>query len=74
VVGSAREGVVVVRTAAALQPHLNAGSSGLKQFELHRAAGSQSRHGCTRPHPTAADQIADPQPNDVTAPQLAVDR
>jgi hypothetical protein len=49
-------------------------SEHLEQLELHRAAGLLLRDGCTRAHPTAADEIADPHPDDVAPPQLAIAR
>ena len=70
---SAWEDVVIECAAAARQPSLDAGASPLKELELHGAAGLLLHHRGPRSDPTATDKIADPNFDDVAAPQLTVD-
>jgi hypothetical protein len=58
---------------AALQPSLDAGASRLKQLELDGPASLLLHHRGPRPDPTATDEIADPDFDDVAASQFAVD-
>jgi hypothetical protein len=72
VVIAARKGVVVERPAAVPQSGGDTGPRGLKQFELNGPSGLLLHYGNPQPHPATADEIADPNFDDVTAPQLAV--
>ncbi|GJD69890.1 hypothetical protein MMMDOFMJ_2829 [Methylobacterium gnaphalii] len=65
--------LVVHAPTPALQPCLDAGTSRLKQLELHRSAGFTLNDNGSRSNAPTADEVADPELNDVTAAQLAVD-
>jgi hypothetical protein len=62
------------RATPTFQPRLKAGSSGLQQLELDRPSYLLLDDGSPCTHPTATDQITDPNPDNVTPSQLAVDR
>jgi hypothetical protein len=73
-VDPAREYKVVERAASTFKPREDAGASGLKKLELNGAASLPLDDDCSGPNPTTADEVADPNLDDVTAAQLAVDR
>ncbi len=74
VVNPARKGKVVERATSTLQPSQDAGASGCEKLELHGSAGLVLHDRGPGASPTAADQIADLEPDEVAAAQLAVDR
>jgi hypothetical protein len=72
-IGTAWEDVVAEHPAPAFQPGLYAGASGLEQLELHGSAGLLLDDGRSCSDPAATNEISDPNFDDVTTPQLAVD-
>jgi hypothetical protein len=68
-----REGVVVDRTSAVLQPCQDAGPRGLYEFELDGSSGLPLYDRHPDSLPAAANEIADPDLNHVTTAQLVVD-
>jgi hypothetical protein len=69
----AREGIVVERATALLEPRPDAGSRRLKQFELDRSTRRLLHDSCPRPDRAAANEVADLDFHDAAATQLAVD-
>ena len=74
VVDSAREDEIEDSTAAALQPRLQALTCFCHDFELNRPAGLLLRNRRTASGVAPADDITNPELDEITATQLAVDR
>ena len=71
---STRKCEVVERAASTFQPSKDAGPGRFEQLELDRPPGFALNDDRTRANTTAADEVADPDLDDVAAAQLAVDR
>lgn len=72
-IGSAREGVVIKRARAALQPSQHARPRRFEQLELHRPACLLLDDHRTRPDTATADEVTDANLHHIATVQLAID-
>jgi hypothetical protein len=74
VIDPARKDKVAKRNPATFKPSQDAGAGGLEELELDRSTGLLLDDECSRTNPTATDEVADLDFDDVATAQLAVDR
>ena len=72
VIDSAWKDELIQRAASVFEPGQNAAAGGLEEFELNGPAGLLLDDDCARPNPTAADEVADFDLDDITPAQFAI--
>jgi hypothetical protein len=74
VIGPARKGEVVERASSTFKPSTDAAAGRFKELELNRPACLLLNDDRTQADPAVADELADPDFDDVAPAELTVDR